>query len=107
MQLVIDYSLFIMLSRWGFKFSSKALLNHFVQSDMVAKVEAKASVLRHMDEHLCKKVEGLQMNCFSGVEGLVYLHWVNSCLRYELRNSDTTTGKMSSVDLKDSLSPKS
>lgn len=77
------------------------------ESDMVAKVEAEASVLRHTNENLSKQVEGLQMNRFSEVEELVYLRWVNSCLRYELRNSDTTPGKMSAVDLKDSLSPKS
>eukprot|EP01018_Ginkgo_biloba_P030332 Gb_27643 [translate_table: standard] len=82
-------------------------LGKLTESDVVAKVEAEASVLRHTNADLCKQVEGLQMNRFSEVEELVYLRWVNSCLRYELRNADITTGKTSAVDLKDRLSPKS
>ncbi|XP_057841601.2 protein CHUP1, chloroplastic [Cryptomeria japonica] len=82
-------------------------LGNLTESDMVAKVEAEASKLRHTNEDLCKQVEGLQMSRFSEVEELVYLRWVNSCLRYELRNSSKTPAKISAVDLKDDLSPKS
>ena len=78
-----------------------------MQSDMVEKFEVEASILRHTNENLCKQFEGLQRNRFIKVEELIYLRWVNSCLRYELRNLDTTPGKMSAMDLKDSLSPKS
>lgn len=70
---------------------------------MVAKVEAEASVLRHTNETLCKQVEGLQMSRLTEVEELVYLRWVNSCLRRELRNSAPSP----MLDLGEPLSPKS
>ncbi|KAL4369257.1 hypothetical protein GQ457_05G023950 [Hibiscus cannabinus] len=60
------------------------------ESDVVAKVKAEASMLRHTNENLSKQVEGLQMSRLNEVEELAYLRWVNSCLRDELRNSCTT-----------------
>jgi len=74
---------------------------------MVAKAKEEVSNLRHANEDLLKQVEGLQMNRFSEVEELVYLRWVNACLRYELRNYQTPQGKVSARDLSKSLSPKS
>ena len=65
------------------------------------------SALRHANDDLAKQVEGLQMNRFSEVEELVYLRWVNACLRYELRNYQTPSGKLSARDLNKSLSPRS
>ena len=47
------------------------------------------------------------MNRFSEVEELVYLRWVNACLRFELRNYQTPSGKVSARDLNRTLSPKS
>uniref|UniRef100_A0A803QQ78 Protein CHUP1, chloroplastic n=2 Tax=Cannabis sativa TaxID=3483 RepID=A0A803QQ78_CANSA len=47
------------------------------------------------------------MNRFSEVEELVYLRWVNACLRYELRNYQIPSGKVSARDLNKNLSPKS
>lgn len=61
------------------------MLNYF-QSDMVENIKREASLLRHTNEDLCKQVEGLQMSRLNEVEELVYLRWVNSCLRNELRN---------------------
>lgn len=63
--------------------------------------------LRHTNEDLLKQVEGLQMNRFSEVEELVYLRWVNACLRFELRNYQTPAGKVSARDLNKNLSPRS
>lgn len=60
------------------------------QSDIVAKIKAEATLLRHTNEDLCKQVEGLQMSRLNEVEELAYLRWVNSCLRSELRNSCST-----------------
>ncbi|XVF86113.1 hypothetical protein PTKIN_Ptkin18bG0014900 [Pterospermum kingtungense] len=57
------------------------------ESDIIAKIKAEASMLRHTNENLSKQVEGLQMNRLNEVEELAYLRWVNSCLRDELRNS--------------------
>lgn len=63
--------------------------------------------MRHANDDLLKQVEGLQMNRFGEVEELVYLRWVNACLRYELRNYQAPAGKTSARDLNKSLSPKS
>lgn len=74
---------------------------------MVAKAREEVNNLRHANEDLLKQVEGLQMNRFSEVEELVYLRWVNACLRYELRNYQAPPGKISARDLNKNLSPKS
>lgn len=79
----------------------------YLQSEMVAKAREDVNNLRHANEDLLKQVEGLQMNRFSEVEELVYLRWVNACLRYELRNYQTPGGKISARDLSKSLSPRS
>ncbi|KAI9092024.1 hypothetical protein K1719_027959 [Acacia pycnantha] len=77
------------------------------ENELVAKVREEVTNLRHANEDLSKQVEGLQMNRFSEVEELVYLRWVNACLRYELRNYQAPPGKISARDLNKSLSPKS
>ncbi|KAL3510866.1 hypothetical protein ACH5RR_030267 [Cinchona calisaya] len=84
-----------------------ASLSNMTESEMVAKVREEVNNLRHANEDLLKQVEGLQMNRFSEVEELVYLRWVNACLRYELRNNQTPSGKISARDLSKSLSPRS
>ena len=78
-----------------------------MQSDVVAHAREEMNKLRHTNEDLIKQVEGLQMNRFSEVEELVYLRWVNACLRFELRNYQTPSGKASARDLNRTLSPKS
>lgn len=78
-----------------------------MQTEMVARAREEVSKLRHSNEDLTKQVEGLQMNRFSEVEELVYLRWVNACLRYELRNFQKPSGTISARDLNKSLSPKS
>lgn len=84
-----------------------AALSNMTESDMVAKSREEVNNLRHANEDLLKQVEGLQMNRFSEVEELVYLRWVNACLRYELRNYQAPAGKITARDLNKSLSPKS
>lgn len=82
-------------------------LSNVTENEMVAKTKEEVSSLRHVNEDLLKQVEGLQMNRFSEVEELVYLRWVNACLRYELKNYLAPPGKLSTHDLNTSLSPKS
>ncbi|XP_008810982.2 protein CHUP1, chloroplastic [Phoenix dactylifera] len=84
-----------------------AELSNMTESDLVARAREEINNLRHANEDLTKQVEGLQMTRFSEVEELVYLRWVNACLRYELRNYQTPSGKISARDLSKSLSPKS
>lgn len=78
-----------------------------MQSEMVARAREEINDLRHANEELSRQVEGLQMSRFSEVEELVYLRWVNACLRYELRNYQTQSGKISARDLNKNLSPRS
>eukprot|EP00268_Persea_americana_P040363 TRINITY_DN40062_c2_g1_i1.p1 TRINITY_DN40062_c2_g1~~TRINITY_DN40062_c2_g1_i1.p1 ORF type:complete len:999 (+),score=288.55 TRINITY_DN40062_c2_g1_i1:180-3176(+) len=82
-------------------------LSNMTESDMVAKAREEVNSLRHLNEDLSKQVEGLQMNRFGEVEELVYLRWLNACLRYELRNYQTPQGKTSARELSKSLSPRS
>ncbi|KAL0463646.1 UNVERIFIED_CONTAM: protein CHUP1, chloroplastic [Sesamum latifolium] len=82
-------------------------LSNMTETEMVAKVREEVNELRHTNADLVKQVEGLQMNRFSEVEELVYLRWVNACLRFELRNYQTPSGKISARDLSKSLSPRS
>ncbi|MCO5553242.1 hypothetical protein L7F22_006763 [Adiantum nelumboides] len=84
-----------------------AELSNRTESDKVAEMQAQTSTLRQTNEDLSKQVEGLQMNRFSEVEELVYLRWVNACLRYELRNFQAPPGKATALDLGKTLSPKS
>ncbi|XP_028768632.1 protein CHUP1, chloroplastic isoform X2 [Neltuma alba] len=77
------------------------------ENETFVKAREEVTNLRHANEDLLKQVEGLQMNRFSEVEELVYLRWVNACLRYELRNYQAPPGKISARDLNKSLSPKS
>lgn len=78
-----------------------------LQTELVAQAEATSTALRNANEDLCRQVEGLQNDRFSEVEELVYLRWVNACLRYELRNYQAPAGKPTAIDLNKNLSPKS
>ncbi|MCL7025096.1 hypothetical protein MKW94_022875 [Papaver nudicaule] len=82
-------------------------LSNMTETELVAQAREDVSNLRHANEDLQKQVEGLQLNRFSEVEELVYLRWVNACLRFELRNNQTPVGKPSARDLSTNLSPKS
>lgn len=84
-----------------------AELSNMTESDIVARVQSEASALKQANDDLSKQVEGLQMNRFSEVEELVYLRWVNACLRYELRNYQAPPGKFTALDLGKNLSPRS
>ncbi|KAI3816483.1 hypothetical protein L1987_16181 [Smallanthus sonchifolius] len=84
-----------------------ATLSSTTETEMVARVREEVNKLKHTNEDLLKQVEGLQMNRFSEVEELVYLRWVNACLRFELRNYETPAGKTSARDLNKNLSPRS
>ncbi|KAE8661394.1 Protein CHUP1 [Hibiscus syriacus] len=84
-----------------------ASLSNMTETEIAARAREEVSALKHANEDLLKQVEGLQMNRFSEVEELVYLRWVNACLRYELRNYQIPGGKISARDLNKSLSPNS
>ncbi|KAK3025304.1 hypothetical protein RJ639_042698, partial [Escallonia herrerae] len=80
--------------------SQLATLAKDSERDTAEKIKVESSLLRRTNEDLCKQVEGLQMNRLNEVEELVYLRWVNSCLRNELQT-------FSSMSADKSLGPKS
>ncbi|XP_020088905.1 protein CHUP1, chloroplastic isoform X2 [Ananas comosus] len=63
--------------------------------------------LRQANEKLTKDIEQLRLDRCADVEELVYLKWVNACLRYELRNYQPPPGKTAARDLSKTLSPRS
>lgn len=63
--------------------------------------------LREENENLKKKLEQLQIHRCEDVEELVYLRWINACLRHELRNYQPPPGRTVARDLSSYLSPKS
>lgn len=50
-------------------------------------------------------MEQLQADRCGDIEQLVYLRWINACLRYELRNYQPAPGKTTARDLSKTLSP--
>ncbi|KAH9614253.1 hypothetical protein KSS87_013116 [Heliosperma pusillum] len=63
--------------------------------------------LREENDKLTKEAERLQLDRCSDAEELVYLRWINACLRYELRNYQPPPGKTVARDLSKCLSPTS
>eukprot|EP00250_Pteridium_aquilinum_P014712 c22153_g2_i1 orf=63-3140(-) len=55
-----------------------------VTKDDVLASEAEVSKLRSTNMELQKTVESLQISRFNEVEEVVYLRWVNACLRHDL-----------------------
>ncbi|THU61080.1 hypothetical protein C4D60_Mb07t19510 [Musa balbisiana] len=64
----------------------------------------KANSLKVANENLVKDIEQLKTEKAADVEELVYLRWVNACLRYELKNYKQ---KSAAKDLSKSSSPES
>ena len=63
--------------------------------------------MKQRNDELEKQIEQLQSDRCSDAEELVYLKWINACLRYELRNYKSLPGKTTSRDQSKTLSPKS
>lgn len=76
-------------------------------NSMEVKASEEAERLRQENYKLTKEIEQLQTDRFADVEELVYLKWINACLRYELRNQEAPSGKTIAQDLSKTLSPKS
>ncbi|KAI3671610.1 hypothetical protein L1987_87349 [Smallanthus sonchifolius] len=71
------------------------------------KVKEESENLKKQNEDLSKEIERVQADSCGDVEELVYLRWINACLRYELRNYQPGSGKTTARDLSKNLSPKS
>ncbi|PHU15134.1 hypothetical protein BC332_16339 [Capsicum chinense] len=77
------------------------------ETEVLKELRKQNEDLVKQNEDLVKEVEQLQAGRFSDAEELVYLRWVNACLRYELRNYQPVPGKTTARDLSKTLSPKS
>ncbi|XP_023732963.1 protein CHUP1, chloroplastic [Lactuca sativa] len=66
------------------------------ENEFIQKIKSEASILRQINEDLCKQVEDLQVSQLNEVDELVYLRWVNSCLKNELQKSTFFTSDISS-----------
>ncbi|KAM0034669.1 putative protein CHUP1 [Helianthus debilis subsp. tardiflorus] len=71
------------------------------------KLKKESETLKKQNEELTKEIEQLQADRCSDVEELVYMRWVNACLRYELRNYQPGPSKTMARDLSKTLSPRS
>ncbi|URE20359.1 protein CHUP1, chloroplastic-like, partial [Musa troglodytarum] len=72
--------------------------------ELQADASEKANFLKVANEKLVKDIEQLKTEKSADVEELVYLRWVNACLRYELKNYKR---KAAAKDLNKSSSPES
>ncbi|KAI3727290.1 hypothetical protein L1987_67103 [Smallanthus sonchifolius] len=71
------------------------------------KIKEENQNLKKQNEDLSKENERLQADRCAEVEELVYLRWINACLRHELRNYQPRPGKTTARDLSKKLSPRS
>ncbi|KAJ6389602.1 hypothetical protein OIU77_027845 [Salix suchowensis] len=85
--------------------STKILANSILEDPETETLRKLGNQLRQENEDLVKEVERLQADRCTDVEELVYLRWINACLRYELRNLQPPHGKTVARDLSKSLSP--
>ncbi|XVF25069.1 hypothetical protein REPUB_Repub13aG0181900 [Reevesia pubescens] len=87
--------------------STQILANSVLEDPETEALNGMNNCLRQENEDLAKQIEQLQADRCADVEELVYLRWINACLRYELRNYQPTPGKTAARDLSKSLSPQS
>nr|GEV18980.1 protein CHUP1, chloroplastic-like [Tanacetum cinerariifolium] len=71
------------------------------------KLREESKLLKKQNEELKNEIEQLQADRCSDVEELVYLKWINACLRYEPRNHQPNMGKIIAQDLSKTLILKS
>ncbi|CAA7408806.1 unnamed protein product [Spirodela intermedia] len=77
--------------------------------DSPEKIQALEEVrrLKQINDELVNEIGQIQIDRCADIEELVYLRWVNACLRYELRNYQPSPGKTAARDLSHTLSPDS
>ncbi|KAL9679648.1 hypothetical protein QQ045_017514 [Rhodiola kirilowii] len=78
-----------------------------IQEQEAVNLKEENERLKRKNKDLGQEIEQLQADRCADAEELVYLRWVNACLRYELRFNNPHAGKSVAMDLSKSLSPKS
>ncbi|KAJ1390935.1 hypothetical protein SESBI_37037 [Sesbania bispinosa] len=87
--------------------STQILANAVLEDPEADALKEEGERMRQENDGLVKEIEQLQADRCSDVEELVYLRWINACLRHELRNYQPPPGKTAARDLSKSLSPTS
>ncbi|KAJ8756227.1 hypothetical protein K2173_024774 [Erythroxylum novogranatense] len=87
--------------------ATQILANSVLEHPETEALRELSEHLRQENEDLANEIAQLQADRCSDAEDLVYLRWVNACLRYELRNFQPPQGKTVARDLSRSLSPES
>ncbi|CAL9089973.1 unnamed protein product [Musa textilis] len=86
---------------------ASASVHEPIATPLQADASEEANCLRESNAKLVEDIEQLKTDRCTDVEQLVYLKWVNACLRYELRNFQPPPGKTVARDLSKNLSPRS
>ncbi|KAK4349894.1 hypothetical protein RND71_029207 [Anisodus tanguticus] len=87
--------------------SVQIIASSVLEDEQTEALKEETLQLRKQNEDLAKEVERLKADRCNDAEELVYLRWINACLRYELRNYQPVAGKTIARDLSKTLSPKS
>lgn len=75
--------------------------------NQVQALKEETQLLRQENESFRNEIDQLQADQCTDVEELVYLRWINACLRYELRNYQPGPDETVARDLSKTLSPES
>ncbi|GAB4842320.1 hypothetical protein Ancab_012290 [Ancistrocladus abbreviatus] len=87
--------------------STQLLATSMLEDSETEELRKDVAQIRQENENLAKEVERLQADRCTDAEELVYLRWINACLRHELKNYKPPPGKTIARDLSRSLSPRS
>ncbi|CAJ1955348.1 unnamed protein product [Sphenostylis stenocarpa] len=87
--------------------STQIFANSVPEDPEVDALKQESECLKQENMRLMKEIEQLHSDRCSDLEELVYMRWINACLRYELRNYEAAPGKTVAKDLSRSLSPTS
>ncbi|GBG69767.1 hypothetical protein CBR_g4598 [Chara braunii] len=77
------------------------------ESQVLSRLEEEIHVQEELNRELKGKVDELQDTHFSDMGEIVYLRWMNACLRFELQDYEPPAGKVSAATLSRSRSPRS
>ncbi|KAL8056117.1 hypothetical protein ABFX02_04G098700 [Erythranthe guttata] len=87
----------------------KMLAASALDNEEMVELKEESRRLKQQNEDLTKEIERLQSNRSTEVEEIVYLRWINACLRHELKNHHPGAPPKAAPpkDLSKTLSPKS
>lgn len=73
--------------------------NALLQGKIVAKIEEEKRILEKANEDLSRQVEILQQKRFDMVQELVYQRWIESCMRFEIKNKNNRSRQIPKAKL--------